>query len=719
LNTNLAVLLLVAASSLKPAPDTPAVGSRPRPRVALALSGGGARGIAHIGVLQAFEDNDVPVDAISGTSMGALVGALYASGRRGAEIASVVESLDWSAIFRGRADRRLLPVVRRSEDDRTFAGIGFESWKLRLPASALPEYGVNRFLIENLAEASFAAGDDFDRLPIPFRAVAAALDNRERMVLARGSLSRAVRASLSIPVAFPPVDWHGRTLVDGGVVDNLPTREARAFKARAVVAVDVTSPRLPPERYRDVIGVAAQLSGILQDRANQDYREDADVLIKPDLGSHSFNDYTDIDELIAYGYEAGVSAIPEILRRLGEGAPPEAPAIARRPGPALGGRPINEIVVDGNRRISEEVIRRVFNVPLAVPFDVRKALLALDKLHATGLFDHCWLDFEEAGPGLRIVLRVREAPLTRAEVGASYDEATRTRGVVKLRQRNVLGFGEEAEMSLWGSDAGTGLRGRLLGDRFFTPALGFEMALRAESEKPRFFTDGDSLNRARFRRLGAAFDLHRSLKRWGLVQAGFRFGEVKTYRRSGLPFESGTDAVSAVAGALVVDTRDDADLPEWGGLAALRFDQSLPGLGADRDYRRLSGTGHLARRLGSRGVWEARAFVGLAGGEVPPYDLFRVGGPDLVPGRDIDELWGAQAVAASLALRLRAFAQLRVVGRVGAGQVFASRDAVRLADLPLGGGLGLAYPTRLGPVRLDVGLRRGGSALVTFAIGTH
>jgi NTE family protein len=116
LNTNLAVLLLVAASSLAPAPDTPAVGSRPRPRVALALSGGGARGIAHIGVLQAFEDNDVPEDAISGTSMGALVGAL-ASGRQGSRL-QVVESLDWSAIFGGRADRRLLPVVRRSRTPR-------------------------------------------------------------------------------------------------------------------------------------------------------------------------------------------------------------------------------------------------------------------------------------------------------------------------------------------------------------------------------------------------------------------------------------------------------------------------------------------------------------------------------------------------------------------------------------------------------------------------
>jgi outer membrane protein assembly factor BamA len=241
----------------------------------------------------------------------------------------------------------------------------------------------------------------------------------------------------------------------------------------------------------------------------------------------------------------------------------------------------------------------------------------------------------------------------------------------------------------------------------------------AETDKPRFYVEGQSSTRASFTRLTASFHLHRSLKSWGLVEAGLRFGEVKTNRRAGLDLEPGTDAVGAVSGTLLIDDRDDPDLARSGGLAAIRFDQSLPGMGADRDYWRLSGTGQLARGLGSRGALEATAFVGLAGGDVPPYDLFRIGGPDLVPGREIDELWGSQAIGGSIALRLRVVARLHVVGRVGAGQVFATRDAIRLADLPAGGGLGLVYPTRLGPVRLDVGRRSGGSTLVMFAIGTH
>jgi NTE family protein len=696
---------------------------RPRPRVALALSGGGARGMAHIGVLRALEDHDIPIDAIAGTSMGALVGAFYASGRRGLDLEQVVSSLDWSAIFGGRADRRLLPITRRHEDDRTFAGIGLENWKPRLPAGALPEYGVNRFLIQHLAEPGFTASDDFDRLRIPFRAVAAALDNRERIVLARGSLPRAVRASLSIPVAFPPVDWHGRTLVDGGVVDNLPTREARSFGAPVVVAVDASSPPLEPERYQDVLGVAAQLSGLLADRANADYREEADVLIKPDLGRHSFNDYASFTGLIAKGYEAGVAAVPEIRKRMaeagGQSSVRRSASATPPPGHSLGGRPIAEIIVDGNRRMSTAAIRRIFNVPIGPPFDVDKALLALDKLHATSLFDHCWLDFEDAGASLRIVLRVREAPRLRAEVGGSYDQATRARGVVKVRRRNAFGFGEEAELALWASDAGNGIRARLFGERLLTPLLGFEVALRAVSDKPRFYEAGEEVNRASFRRQDLTLRVNRAIKRWALVEAGLRMGAVKTNEGRGLDLEAGTDAVRTVFGSLTVDDRDDADLPTAGQLAAVQFDQALPGLGADHDYRRATGRLQLARAIGGRAAFEANAFVALSNGEVPPYELFRLGGPDLVPGRKIDELWGRQALAASVAFRVRTVAQLRAVARIGAGQVFDSRSSVRVGDLQGGVGLGLLYPTRIGPVRVDFGFLEGGRTLVTFAIGTH
>src|SRR5262249_45484140 len=245
------------------------------------------------------EEEGIPVDAIAATSIGAVVGSIYATGATASQLEEAVKSLDWDSIFSGEPDRRFIPLAHRDDRYRTVAGIGFDFWELRVPRGLLAEYRVNRFLIQSLAAASYAVGGDFDKLPRPFRAVATALDNGEQVVLSRGSLPRAVRASMAIPLAFPPVDWEGRPLVDGGVVDNLPVDQARKFGADVVVAVDISSLPLEPRQYRSAFGVAAQASSLLSARANREFRQEPDVLIRPEIGNHGFNDYTGLDTLIA------------------------------------------------------------------------------------------------------------------------------------------------------------------------------------------------------------------------------------------------------------------------------------------------------------------------------------------------------------------------------------------------------------------------------------
>ena len=284
--------------------------------MALALSGGGARGIAHIGVLRALEEGGIPVDAIAANSIGAVVGGVYATGRSAEELERVVRSLDWASLFTGRPDRRTLPVVRRVDRFGATIGVGFDWKRARLPAGLIGEHRVNRFLIEHLAPAGYAAGGDFDRLAIPFRAIAGDLATGEPVVLAKGDLARAVRASMSIPLVFPPVDLEGRRLVDGLIVNNLPGDVARRFGAAVVVAVDVSSPAMTPEKYESALGVAAQVSDVLMRRRYEDFAAEADVSIRPDLGLHGATDYDSFDELIRKGYEATQAALPAIREKL-------------------------------------------------------------------------------------------------------------------------------------------------------------------------------------------------------------------------------------------------------------------------------------------------------------------------------------------------------------------------------------------------------------------
>ena len=270
----------------------------PRPRLALVLSGGGARGIAHVGALCALVEAGLPIDAIAGNSMGAIIGALYATGRSTGQIEALIKSVDWVQLFSGRPDRRMLPVERRVDRYAPTAGVSLDWKQVRLSGGLVGDHRINRFLIENLSPAGYAAGGDFSRLAVPFRAVAGNLANGDSVTLAKGDLALAVRASMSIPLVFEPIEWQGQVLVDGLIANNLPIDVGKTFGAAVVVAIDISSPKLRPESYRTSWGAASQVADLLTRRRYEDFDATPDVLVRPDLGDHSTVDYSGIDALI-------------------------------------------------------------------------------------------------------------------------------------------------------------------------------------------------------------------------------------------------------------------------------------------------------------------------------------------------------------------------------------------------------------------------------------
>jgi NTE family protein len=717
----LAALLLCAparAATSEEAPSTPTPAEPPR--LSLVLSGGGARGIAHIGALRALEEEGIPVDAIAANSMGAVVGGVYATGATAAELDDIVLSLDWSTVFSGRADRRLVPVARREDRFGTFAGVDFGWRSLHLSGGLLAEHRINRFLIEQLARAGYAAGNDFDLLPIRFRCVATALDDGERVVLGRGDLARAVRASMSIPVAFAPVDWHGRPLVDGLVVDNLPTDVARDLDAAVVVAVDVGSPLLEPEDYESALGVAEQLSDLLTKGRNRDFAAKPDVLVKPDLGDHSTTKYADFAPLIELGYRAMKEAIPQIRAKLaaaGYGRPLE-PRTMERPRRVLEGATIAEVEVRGNDRVSDRVLRRTFNIPLGRGFILERGLRALDRVEATGLLRHAWMEFEPVPEGVRVVLLAEEAPPNRAEIGAAFTEWEKARGVLRLRNRNTFGFGEETAVLLAASEADVGAQLSLRGDLAFLEGLGYRADVLVLTDKPRFFDEeGEKTNRAEFERRALDAALQVSVERWGLLEAGLRLGRVNTRAKAGIDLPDAEDSVRMLFAGIVADDLDSLLWPEAGQRLAAHGWWNAEEMGATHPFWRLEGEARLGRRMGDRLALQLDGRVGLSGDDMPVYDWFRMGGPYLIPGYHHEELKGPQAVAAAASVRYRVVGQLRAVVRLGAGNVFARRRDIGLDDLRWGVGVGVMYPSRVGPLALELGWTDTGRSLLTASLG--
>ncbi|AMP09805.1 surface antigen family protein [Collimonas arenae] len=278
-----------------------------RPRIGLVLSGGGARGYAHLGVLKALEQMHIPIDYVAATSMGAVVGGLYASGLSADELDHILTGTNLSDIAFDRNERAELPQSQREDDFQYPIGLsaGYGDGKLKLPAGLVQ--GNNLLALLQNWTPQLPANISFDKLPTPFRAVATDLGSGAEVILKQGSLPRAIRASMAVPGLFAPLKLDGHTLVDGGLVRNLPVQLARDMGADIIIAVNIATDLQDPSTLDSPTAVAQQMVTIL---IRQNVKQQigllkkGDVLIEPDLGDLSFADFSRGKDGVAAGYAA-------------------------------------------------------------------------------------------------------------------------------------------------------------------------------------------------------------------------------------------------------------------------------------------------------------------------------------------------------------------------------------------------------------------------------
>jgi len=295
-------ILILFASYLQPAAAQDVESNNiSRPKIGLALSGGGARGAAHLGVLRVLEENNVPIDYIAGTSMGAIVGGLYAAGMTTDEIEAALAAIDWDDIFHDLPPRTERSFRRKRDDDLylTRAKPGFSDGKLKLPRGLIQGQKID--VVFSRLALPVSTIEDFDDLMIPFRAVAADIATGEEVVIDSGNLGMAIRASMSIPAVFTPAEIYGRLLVDGGIVNNLPISIVRDMGADIVIAVDISTPLLSQAEIDSVLLITSQLTGLMT-RGNVEEQiatlTEKDVFIVPDLGEVSTTDFKEFAKAI-------------------------------------------------------------------------------------------------------------------------------------------------------------------------------------------------------------------------------------------------------------------------------------------------------------------------------------------------------------------------------------------------------------------------------------
>ena len=411
----LACLILTATAA---AQDTTAI-ARARPRIGVVLSGGSAKGFAHIGVLAALERMGVPIDVVTGTSMGAVLGGFYAIGYTPQQLREIAASQDWTALLGDRRDRQMLVPDRRVVGSRTVVSFPVRGGRVTLPTGVVRGDAIMR-LLERVTWRA-AAVRDFTQLPLPFAAVATDVETGEAVVLSTGVLAHAMRASMAITGVIQPIRLGGRLLMDGAVARNLPAQDARALGADLLICSDVSGPLLKGDDLRSIVDIVIQTVGFQMAEHNEQQRRLCDVLIQPDVKGLSTFSFEDVDEWIARG-EAAAALHGDTLSRLA--ARPDT-VIPRRISRSFlrDSVLISDVVVSG---VTAPHARNVVTRAVALRVPARLSAFSLDRalsrLSATHLFSRATYRIDATATDTLAVIEVEAQPQDQIGLGFRFDD---------------------------------------------------------------------------------------------------------------------------------------------------------------------------------------------------------------------------------------------------------------------------------------------------------
>lgn len=706
-----------------------------RPVIGLVLSGGGARGAAHLGVLRVIEALRVPVDIVVGTSAGSIVGGAYATGMRLEDIEAEMRKLNTAELVHDRL-RNEVPLERKADDAVNYVGpeLGWRDGQLVLPRGAVAGVALEAVLRRL---ASRQRDQDFDRLPIRFRAIATDAGSAEMVVLDRGSLSTAMRASMAIPAVVNPVTWNGRLLVDGGVSRNLPVDVARAMGAQVVIAVDISTPLRSPKQLGSLLDMVDQMTRMLTasnlKRSLAELR-DEDVLIQPDLGDLSSADFDHLEKAAAAGMAASWRA-KEMLARYSMEPQAYGALVARRtqePDAPLAGERLAAVEISGASRVSEDAVRAAITTQAGQHFDAERAEADMRRLFGRGDFEHVsYVLTQEPGKGQVLHTELSEKSwgpqYLRLGLGMSSDFEGNAFFSLFASHRwtwlNRLG-GE------WRNQVTLGHADRLLSEWFqpLSPAQRVFAAARVTLDRSPFDLYKDNVRLASYRRQREqlALELGAPLGEIAEARVGIVRGRVRmltdTSVLPGSELLPQTDTGGVVM-RLRWDSLDNLRFPRSGSLLDAEFYAARPSLGAEDSYRKLSVT---AKAAAARGPHSLQLGVQisdkLGSGTLPDYELVSLGGFLQLSGYRTGQQVGSTMRFGRLVYNYR----ISGPGVLDGAYLGASLEAGRIGDVLkksagartlYGGALYIAVDTPLGPVYLGYGHAGGNNQALYLFLG--
>lgn len=707
-----------------------------RPKIGLALSGGGARGAAHIGVLKQLEALKIPIDYIAGTSIGSIIGGLYASGYTAAELEVLIADIDWDSAFSDSTSRASLPM-RQKLDETDFLidfELGVDKRGVSVPKGVLQ--GQKLRLILNDIFRGVMLVDDFDQLPIPFRAVASDIEHGKPVVLQHGDIVSAVKASMAVPGVFAPVEINGTMLVDGGVTNNLPVDVVRNMGADIVIAVDISTPLIAGKNLRSAIDILDQLTNILN-QANVRERVDSltsdDFFIQPDLQAISSADFN----LVLQGVKQGEKAVQPYIADLSRHAmDPVQYAIHRER--ITASQPRTQVVVPHyisvrqNSLLSSDAIRSRLRTEPTLPIDRKLLHEDIAHIYGLGLFQTVSYRLQEDNDlvGLVIVANEKDWGPNYVKLGFQLEDDFEGGNDYNL----LVGFNRKPINALGGEVSAVVKAGGepKLAAEYFQPFDSLAetyglLSVESGQHSVNIYEQSSKLARYRVRGVGAGAYLGTQYSN----SVDIRFGLKRSTGSATLSIgdESFESDVSFDGGAAVLevryDTLDSRSFPSSGSRGSFTYERDYKFLGADDAFAELEWDGVSVVPFGANRLALSYRVASTVEGAASVQSLNRLGGFQKLSGYSKNEFSGQHAGLLGVSLYRPVFANyfeqfqhpVYLGASIEAGNVWQQKSEIKAESLLYSVSVFMGTETPAGPLYLGFGQAEEGRSSMYFSLG--
>ncbi|MCP4399273.1 MAG: BamA/TamA family outer membrane protein [bacterium] len=742
-------LLVIAMSGIALSQETVTVSEPPEkaassetsgdvyPKIGLALSGGGARGFAHIGALKVLRDIGMPIDYVAGTSMGSIVGGLYAAGYSVEELEEVITIVDWDGVFSDTPPRKMWSFLKKRQSSKYLFGLGFTGKGFSIPTGITKGQKISTLFSFLTIPASGI--ENFDDFPIPFRAIAADIVTGEEVVLSSGSLSEAMRASMSVPGVFTPVEMGEHLLVDGGIIKNLPVDVLKEMGADIVIAIDVSSGLVGREHLGNPVAILNQMVGLQMLKSTEAQRRLADVVIVTNLEDYSSADFGKGREISELGKQSTIEKADELnvlldkireTRPMGRNVPN---SILQQ----FKNLYVEDVVIRGGENAYKETsVQKYFELQEKTPLDPELIQQAVTTLFSSGNYESVKFSLtkgaEKDGRILNLNVEEKTENPHLLRFGMYYEsrngdsEPDKMVFLLNATFNDLSGYG-----SFWSTDYEF-VNVNKLQTQYFHPlgkVLFVLPRLYTFDDYQVIYEDQESVARYDLEEDGLTLALGSLVSRLGILTLGYNLEKVKVKPSSDVDperFLSHDEMLSSLLVRSSVDRLDKFPFPHSGGLMEFNYQWASEQLGSDADFHKFSAEYWRYFPLATKHTLGTHLIIGTDfKSGLRPYKDFLLGGRDSFVGYKNEEVRGANIGIAALEYRYN-FGTLPapiggnmyaiLTGNVG--NAWRTLDELQEdIDLRYGGSLGVGIDTFLGPLRADYSLGDEGRRILYINIG--